>query len=441
MNDTGKKTSVVSAWQIQTLTESARYLESAGDITGAEGIYQKILEVEPYNIRSLAALAAGAMERKDDAGTQALLGPAFERVADQSVLHEELGRILSARGQTELALASFLRAIEIRPTDMSLRVCQAQLLEMLGRQEEALAIYVRIARSGQSQVQASERRQDQAGIAALVDYALASFKRLKYRYLVDGLQEEISAHSETALARVLGAIRGFADINPPDFEDPLQRPDWLYLPGLRPQAFFDGRMFEWVSKLESHATGIKREVLQLLSSEARLEPYVKIDRDLDAMQWATLNYSDAWSSFHLYKGGLRVDEHCARCPLTLEALQDVPLVQIDGHAPEVFFSVLRPGAHIPPHFGLGNHKLAVHLPLLVPNSCAIRVGRETRSWTEGACMIFDDSFEHEAWNKSSQVRVVLIMEIWNPDISAFEREAIRKSISRLAEFNRKVANI
>lgn len=439
MNRADEKTSSASAWQIRTLAESASYLEHSGDISGAEEIYKKILEVEPGHMPSLIALAVGAMVRKEDDLARTLIDRAADDVSDHAALHAELGRVLYARGEIGLALASISRATDIKPDHLVLWMYRAQLLEALERREEALDIYVKIIKSGQSRISASSDVQESAELSALTEHALATFGRLKQAYLTDALTDDISEHGATALRRVLASAARFAG-ETPKFEDPLQRPEWLYMPGLKPQPFFDTLEFGWVSKFQSHASEIKDELLRLLSDKVELEPYVKIDRNLDAMQWATLNHSDAWSSFHLYKGGQKINENCNRCPLTLEALRDVPLVEIDDHAPEVFFSILRPGAYIPPHYGLGNHKLAVHLPLLVPDACAIRVGSETRGWTEGECLIFDDSFEHEAWNRSDHIRVVLIMEIWNPDVTAVEQAALRKTIAALAEFNRKISD-
>jgi len=90
----------------------------------------------------------------------------------------------------------------------------------------------------------------------------------------------------------------------------------------------------------------------------------------------------------------------------------------------MFFSRMRPGAHIPPHFGTANNRLTVHLPLIVPAGCSIRVGDEIHTWREGELFAFDDSFEHEAWNTSDRDRVVLIFESHHPDLNAAERAAV-----------------
>jgi aspartyl/asparaginyl beta-hydroxylase (cupin superfamily) len=111
-------------------------------------------------------------------------------------------------------------------------------------------------------------------------------------------------------------------------------------------------------------------------------------------------------------------------PRTISALAVAPIPRISGFSPMVMFSLLQPGTHITPHYGSTNTRLICHLPIIVPDGCAIRVGNETRSWTRGEGLIFDDSFQHEAWNRGSGTRVILLFEIWRPDISNAERDEL-----------------
>jgi len=112
------------------------------------------------------------------------------------------------------------------------------------------------------------------------------------------------------------------------------------------------------------------------------------------------------------------------CPDTIAALRHVPHPVICGRSPMALFSLLKPGTHIFPHNGLLNTRLICHLPLIVPDGCRFRVGNEVRAWEEGKLLIFDDSFEHEAWNEGTSRRVVLLFEIWRPEIDAEERAAL-----------------
>ncbi len=88
------------------------------------------------------------------------------------------------------------------------------------------------------------------------------------------------------------------------------------------------------------------------------------------------------------------------------------------------FSLLAPHTVIPPHVGVNNARLICHLPLIVPAGCWFRVGAETRHWRRGAAFVFDDTIEHEASNSSDDLRIVLIFDIWHPDLSTVEREAV-----------------
>ena len=116
----------------------------------------------------------------------------------------------------------------------------------------------------------------------------------------------------------------------------------------------------------------------------------------------------------------------ARCPATAAALAHVPQAELPGRAPTAFFSILKPRTRIPPHTGVSNTRTIVHLPLIVPPGCGFRVGGETREWVEGQAFAFDDTIEHEAWNDSDEARVVLILDVWNPYLTAVERTLLQE---------------
>ena len=142
----------------------------------------------------------------------------------------------------------------------------------------------------------------------------------------------------------------------------------------------------------------------------------------------------SWSALYLWRNGKPVDEAAARCPRTMEALNAVPMTFMGARTPSVLFSRLQPGAHIPPHSGMLNSRLICHLPLIVPPGCWLRVGSETRSWEEGKLLIFDDSIEHEARNTSGETRIILLFDIWRPELTAEEREGISAIFSAIDQF-------
>jgi len=196
-------------------------------------------------------------------------------------------------------------------------------------------------------------------------------------------------------------------------------------PFLPMDEFFEREHFPWLEQLEAQTAVIRAELVELLASpDPGLEPYVTMPPGTPANTWTGLNNSRSWSALHLWKEGERIEQACARAPKTAAIVEALPLAEIPGRAPTVFFSVLEAGKHIPPHTGVTNTRTIIHLPLIVPPGCSFRVGAETREWREGEAFAFDDTIEHEAWNRSDRDRAVLILDCWNPHLSEHEREMI-----------------
>jgi aspartyl/asparaginyl beta-hydroxylase (cupin superfamily) len=147
-----------------------------------------------------------------------------------------------------------------------------------------------------------------------------------------------------------------------------------------------------------------------------------------------LNNSPDWSAFHLYKMGELVPENAAKCPKTIEVLKHAPQPDQPGRTPAAMFSLLKPGTKIPPHNGTTNCRLVTHLPLIVPEQCGFRVGNETRAWVPGKAWVFDDTIEHEAWNNSDKLRVILIFDVWHPRLSQAERTMVTAMTAGMNEF-------
>jgi aspartyl/asparaginyl beta-hydroxylase (cupin superfamily) len=222
------------------------------------------------------------------------------------------------------------------------------------------------------------------------------------------------------IEEALAILRGEAPIQ-------LQQPSSFYFPGLPQRSFYEREEFGWAAGLEAETASIKAELEALLAAQSNeFEPYVAADADRSGgtAPNAHLAGSRNWSAYHLLKGGEPVSGHADRFPATLAALDQAPMPRISGRSPMALFSMLQPGAHIRPHHGLFNSRLICHLPLIVPPDCTLRVGNQQRQWREGELMIFDDSMEHEAWNRSVEQRIILLFEIWRPEINEADREAL-----------------
>ena len=215
----------------------------------------------------------------------------------------------------------------------------------------------------------------------------------------------------------------------------LQQPTKYYFPELPQIQFYDPADFDWVPALEAKTPEIQRELRGVLADHSAFRPYLeRVDSQPNVKSHALVG-NDDWSAFYLWKDGERVEENCARCPVTAAAFENIPLDRLAGQAPSVLFSLLKPGAHIPPHHGLINTRLICHLPLLVPGPAWLRVGAKVHHWQEGKVCIFDDSVEHEAKNDADQTRVVLLFDIWRPELSAQERQEVAKFLGAIASYS------
>ncbi len=200
----------------------------------------------------------------------------------------------------------------------------------------------------------------------------------------------------------------------------------LLFPFLPADEFFDRAHFPWISDLEGHTDVIREELIALLADDAAaIRPYVAMDPGVPENKWSALDHKLDWGAYHFWNNGVRDDAACARCPRTIAAIEALPLATLPGRAPTIFFSLLQPGTHLPAHTGVSNVRSIVHLPLIVPPDCSFRVGGETREWKIGQAWVFDDTIEHEAWNRSDQLRAILIFDVWNPHIDAAERSLLQ----------------
>ncbi len=159
--------------------------------------------------------------------------------------------------------------------------------------------------------------------------------------------------------------------------------------------FIDPAPFPFVEVLESNWNAIREEYLALPAGS--FDPWVQ--RHM---------HGGGWTVFGLYAIGRQIPAACEQCPRTADVLQMVPGLSMAG------FSRLSPRTHVKPHVGWAGSVYRLHLALVVPPECCLRVGIETRTWREGRCLIFDDTVEHEAWNNSDSPRGVLMLDFLRP---------------------------
>jgi aspartyl/asparaginyl beta-hydroxylase (cupin superfamily) len=176
-----------------------------------------------------------------------------------------------------------------------------------------------------------------------------------------------------------------------------QEPSFMYFPYLPTIEFYERSDFPWLDSIEAATDAIREELVSVLSDgDAVLEPYVSHARNpSQESKWRDLHQSRRWGVYFLWREGVAYPKHIERCPPTVAALESRPRCEVPGCSPTAVFSILDARSHIPPHTGVNNTRLIVHLPLIVPPGCVFRVGAEQREW-ELKALVFDDTIEHEA---------------------------------------------
>lgn len=186
--------------------------------------------------------------------------------------------------------------------------------------------------------------------------------------------------------------------------------------------FYDTSLFPWIPELQTHWQDMRDELIALTVDEFVVYP----ERQL---------YDNSWKVFGLYGWGVRFDRNCDLCPRTAKLLEVVPGLANAG------FSRLGPKTHIRPHNNAPEGLLRLHLPLICPEGCRLRVRDEIRAWKEGECMVFDDCLEHEAWNTSDRFRTVLLVDFPAHDlvVAPFKRRIVetwvKRALGRQIEYN------
>jgi aspartate beta-hydroxylase len=261
---------------------------------------------------------------------------------------------------------------------------------------------------------------------------LRAHRRTALHSLLDTLA---GRYGREALERVERGLRIYLREDAPEYVDPRQQPTFFYVPGLPAMPFFPRELFPWLEAFEACTTDIRQELLAVLPSETGRER-VFTSEELERQNLRAEQGPPTWNGYYFYRHGERRDDNCARCPRTAAAIDELPLSRVPEHGPEVLFSVFTPGTHLLPHQGVTNTRVVGHLPLIVPAECALRVGGELHEWQEGRVVVFDDTYEHEAWNRSDRTRVVLIFDLWNPYLSEAERAVISDLIVEIGAFRK-----
>ena len=324
-------------------------------------------------------------------------------------------------GDHEAALKAADRSIAHEPNNPRAYIVKADAFFALGKRRAAAAFYRDSLKFGLPPEQCSPDM-------------LADLQRAESRVaeLHADFSRHIGEHIDTYIASAQGdtqRMREAADLLSGRRQLYYPQPHHLFFPGLPVKEFYDPADFDWLPQVEAATQDIQAELDALLAEQAEFGPYLSGDGERPVYDTHGMKDNSDWGAFYLWYNGRAVAENQARCPITTAVMEKVPLVFSGSRCPNVLFSRLRAGATIPPHTGMVNTRLICHLPLIVPENCGFRVGNDVRKWEPGKVWLFDDTIEHEAWNRSDKDRVILIFEVWKPELS----EAEHGLVTRLLE--------
>ena len=392
-------------------------------MTGAVGVPDMSADAAT-NQSAMRAAAAG-----DFHGAQAMLLRVVGRDGRNISAWLNLAGVRRQLADIDGAFAALQAVLLIDPRNFPALLMHGSLLEHLGRRRAAAAAYgIALAQAPPDPVldpatrQAVERAR---AISARHTAELDGFIRAR--------AADATGQCSSVERRRLEAFIGTTLRSRPRYQ---QEPLEYYYPGLAPIPFYERDEFPWLAGFEAATGAIRAELEQIVRDDpAGFTPYIHYDPHQPLDQWRELNHSPRWTAFEFYLGGQAIEERCRRAPQTMQAVALLPQPKVRGRSPCAMYSCLRPRTRIPPHTGVANFRLVVHLPLILPPRCGFRVGGEVREWRMGQAWVFDDTIEHEAWNESDETRIILICDIWNPRLSPQERVAIDSVIAATDAFN------
>ena len=417
-----------SSSRVTGLIQNALQLMRERRLDDAARAWNEILSLSPEHAQALFYLGQHALYRKDWLGARQLLQRASQADPSNPAAPLNLSFAFRGEGDTRNEMDALTRSLSIDPYFFPALLAKGRVYERTGALRRAAQTYKDVLTIAPPDDQLTGEMQQAMRHARQV---IENNANDLDAFLSHRLGLAASRHTGSDMRR-FSECQGIATGRRKVF---TQNCSLLYFPWLPAIPFYDRDQFPWLKELEVSTDTIRSELLGALREEsAGFNPYIDRPDGAPLNQWAELNRSMDWSAFFLWNNSVRVEKHCNRCPKTSALMDTLPLIDIPRLGPTVLFSALEPHAHIPPHTGSTNVRLIVHLPLIVPPGCRFRVGNETREWREGEAWVFDDTIDHEAWNDSDQKRVIMMIDVWNPFLTAAERDLASELLNGIQDF-------
>lgn len=395
----------------------------------AAGCFRQALAIEPHSAQAHFGLGVALLRQRVFEGAAAELEEAAKARPGHVDTHLNLGIALTELKRPEEAIAHWQCAIGLDQRRADAHLGLGVALRSVGALDDALK---RITRATELDPTLAEAQFQLALILQAVGRPEAAAKALEQtltlrpdmiaaRQQLDRILTARTEPAETEVAisppaNILGRAEGGAAADRLNrylelFLNDASHPRMGFYPGLTARPWHDPSNFAIVHALEGAYGAICQEISALEPKEFQIE--------IEGMSRV-----GSWDVFLFYERGRKNEDNCSRCPTITRIIETHDTVRT--LAGLMYASKTRPGTHIVPHQGPTNMRLRVHLGIKIPQGdCGLRVGPELRRWKEGKCLVFDDSFEHESWNYTKEPRVVMILDIWHPDLTDHEKRFLQ----------------
>lgn len=171
--------------------------------------------------------------------------------------------------------------------------------------------------------------------------------------------------------------------------------------------YVDTKQFDWIQNIEDNAHFIQQEFEVFYSKRSSQVPDIC---EISEEQYQVVK-KDEWKFIPLYSYGLKNDSFTSCFPKTIELIHTIP------NFTTAFFSILQPNMDIASHRGAYKGYLRYHLGVKIPEEnqkCGIDIEGHVYHWENGKSVVFDDTFQHSAWNHTDEFRVVLYVDFIRP---------------------------
>ena len=298
---------------IQSWVQQAEQALQAGDPAQADALMARVRAAAPEHPAILNAAAVQELQRGQAGAARALLERAVAQDDSNTRLWMNLAAALRGLGLAEEERQALDRVLALEPRHLPALLQKGALLELQGKSRAAAKIYhsalqtIPPGASVPNSMKTLVRRAIEATNAN--DAALAAHLAEQLRHT----REQHAGEDQSRFDHCMDAILNRRRIYTP-------QPTFLYFPKLPALEFYPREHFPWLAKVEAATTEIRAEFERVFAEDAnRLEPYVAYPKGTPLDQWAELNHSRKWSVFYLWRDGVPVNEHLARCPRTARA--------------------------------------------------------------------------------------------------------------------------